>query len=120
MEDKNPDITTTDPVSPTTLRKRAERERKRAAGMKEKKVTLSPWYQQITDEIMDYTEHRDFNALVLDLLKAYHTKVEAHKARHQCCGKCGDTYKKGGSCVFEGDYQCQYSHGGKRNKELKP
>ncbi|OCH31821.1 hypothetical protein A6E13_16495 [Aliivibrio fischeri] len=120
MTTERSDITTGDQPSDQTLRKRAERERKRAAGLKDRSVTLSPHYQAITQEILDYTGITDFNELTQALIKAYHQKVTAHKQKHQCCGKCGDPYKPGGACVFEGDYYCQYSHGGQYKQELKP
>lgn len=107
-------------LSPEAQRKRQERERKRAAGMKEKTVTLSPYYQQMSDEILAYTGHKDFQALIIDLLKGYYIKVSAHKNKHERCGKCGDPYVKDGSCVFEGEQACQYSRNSQRNKELKP
>ncbi|HAS6087740.1 hypothetical protein [Vibrio vulnificus] len=113
-------MTSITPVNPATERKRRERERKRNAGMQEKCVTLSQSRQAQLDEVLDYMGIANFQTLVMLLLDAQYQKVVAHKQRHQCCGKCGDPYQPSGSCVFEGDYRCQYSRNSQRNKELKP
>ncbi|EHZ2727223.1 hypothetical protein L7E35_004910 [Vibrio parahaemolyticus] len=110
----------TENVSPEALRKRQERERKRNAGMVDKTVTLSQARQAQLDEVLDYMGVDSFQRLAILLLDAQYQKVVAHKQRHQCCGKCGDPYRPGGSCVFEGDYRCQYTHQGQRHKELLP
>ncbi len=120
MKPKHPDITTTDSVSPQTLRKRQERERKRKAGMADRSVTLSPSRQKQLGEMLEYMGLDSFQSLATLLLDAQYQKVLAHKQRHQCCGKCGDPYQRGGSCVFEGDHRCQYTHKGQRHKELLP
>lgn len=120
MKPKHPEITTTDRVSPQTLRKRQERERKRNAGMVEKSVTLSPERQRQLAEMLEYMEVDSAQTLMVMLLDAHYQKIQAHQQRHQCCGKCGDPYQKDGSCVFEGDHRCQYTHKGKRHKELLP
>ena len=110
----------TENVSPATLRKRQERERKRLAGMQDKSVTLSPMRQQQVMEVMAHMGVTDFQTLATMLLDAQYRKLQAHQARHQRCGKCGDPYQVGGSCVFEGDHACQYTHKGQRHKELLP
>lgn len=110
----------TENVSPETRRKRQQRERKRKAGMVDKNVTLSPARQQQLEEVLEYMGLDSFQSLATLLLDAQYQKVKAHKQRHQCCGKCGDPYRPGGSCVFEGDYRCQYTHQGQRHKELLP
>ncbi len=107
-------------VSPEAQRKRAERARKKEAGFVNKEVALSPFYQDAVREILEHTGIKDFQRLTLDLIKSYHEKVQAHKARHVCCGKCGAPYDAEGSCVLDGDSQCQYSRTSQRNKELKP
>lgn len=109
-----------DQLSPSTLRKRRSREARKAAGFRRPEVPLSPAYQKMAEEVIAYTGKKDFPELVKELIKAQYLKVQAHKARHQCCGKCGDPYKTGGSCVFEGDYECLYTHGGRREQEMKP
>ncbi|ELW1709093.1 hypothetical protein QMT39_003197 [Vibrio cholerae] len=107
-------------VSPETLRKRKSRDRLRKNGFVTKSVTLSPFYQEAVKEILEHTGCEDFQRLVLDMLNAYHKKIQAHKQKHACCGKCGDPFVKGGSCVFEGDSSCQYSRSGQRAREMKP
>ncbi len=114
-----PNITTTPPKA-ATLRKRAERERRRAANQVNKNVTLSPSNQTILDEVMSYTGRRNFSALMVDLLLAYHGKVTEHKRDHACCGKCGDPYQLNGHCLFKGDSACQYSVSSDSQRALKP
>ncbi|MDK2605123.1 hypothetical protein QO236_22470, partial [Vibrio vulnificus] len=108
------------PMHTATERKRRGRERKRTAGMQVKGVTLSVSRQAQWDEVLGYMGIANYQALEVLLLDAQYQKVVAHKQRHQCCGKCGDPYQPSGSCVFEGDYRCQYSRNSQRNKELKP
>lgn len=118
----NQSTTPKEPQEPSasTLRKRRSREARRAAGFSRPEVPLSPVYQSMADELIAYTGKDDFPDLVKSIIKAYHVKMKAHQARHQCCGRCGDPYKTGGSCVFEGDYECMYTHGGRREQEMKP
>lgn len=106
--------------NPATERKRQSRAKRKAAGFSRPEVPLSPAYQAMAKDLIAYTGKEDFPDLVKSLVKAYHVKMQAHQARHQCCGRCGDPYRVGGSCVFEGDYDCMYSHGGRREQEMKP
>ncbi|HIF9260441.1 TPA: hypothetical protein ACX6S2_003462 [Photobacterium damselae] len=107
-------------ISEATLRKRKQRQAKREAGCKDKTVTLSPHYQSVVKEIEAYTGRNDFSRLVVDLLAAYHEKLQRHQKQYACCGKCHEPYQVGGSCVLQGDAQCQYTVGGQRYQEMKP